>query len=358
MFSNEMYEMSRDRRRFIRKIAFGTAGLALNHFISPNMSRAVTTDPGKSTVSFVTGNDRREMMYEVLKPLESEIRKEIQDKKVIIKANLVGPDLLCAAHVDAVRGVLDFLKPLYKKRIIVGDSTGRTYPGPMSTFKHFEIHNYLDLPKEYNVKLVDLNDMPTEVLWILDANGHPSGIHIIDTFLDPKNYIISLTRLKTHNCVIATLSLKNIVMGSPINHYRQKKVKGRNEKGLMHSGGFKDINFNIFLVAQRVRPQLSVIDGLVGMEGNGPTQGTAVEHGVALAGTDMIAVDRVAVELMGIDPNDIGYLNYCAQAGMGQFNLSKISVKGPDPRDFVIKYRLHDNIEEQMTWKEGLITDK
>jgi len=358
MFSDNLIEMSRDRRNFIKKVTLGAAAMSFNLYFPSEVSHSVPVEPGESTVSFITGNDRREMIYKALKPLEKDIRKGIKNKQVVIKCNLVGPEVLCGAHVDAVRGILDFLKPIYKKRIIVGDSTGRTYPGPLSTFKHFETHNYLNLPKEYKIKLVDFNDRKTRVLWMVDQDMHPLGINFIDTFLDPDNYIISMTRLKTHGDVIVTLSVKNIVMGSPISHYKQKKVEGRNEKALMHSGGIKNINFNIFLAAHHVQPQLSVIDGLVGMEGNGPTDGTPVEHGVALAGTDMIAVDRMAVELMGVDFNDIGYLTYCANAGMGQSDLSKINIIGENPYDHIIKYRLHKNIKRQLTWKEGLVIDK
>jgi len=345
-------EMSRDRRSFMRTVAAGAAGLAIAPSLFTKSAHPVSLEPGLARVSFVTGTDRRDMMHRVLEPLRDEIGDAIRGKQIIIKANLVGPDELCAAHVDAVRGVLDFLKPLYRKRVIVGDSTGRTYPGPMGTWKHFEIHGYLDLPKEYKVRLIDLNDMPTKVLWIIDKDCHPSGINIIDTFLDPDNYIVSLTRPKTHGDVVTTLSVKNIVMGSPVSHYRQQSAEGRNEKTFMHSGGFKNINFNIFLVAQHVRPRLAVIDGLVGMEGNGPTLGTAVEHGIALAGTDMIAVDRVAVELMGIHFNDVGYLTYCADAGMGQSDLDKITITGPDIRNHIIPYKLHENIEKQLAWKD------
>lgn len=143
-------------------------------------------------------------------------------------------------------------------------------------------------------------------------------------------------------------------MGSPVNHYRQKESAGRNEKVYMHSGGIKNLNLNLFLLACQIRPQLSVLDGIVGMEGNGPTRGTPVEHGVVLAGNDSIAVDRVAVELMGINFNDIGYLTYCANAGFGQSDLSHISVIGPEFRNYVKHYKLPDNIENLLGWKQGL----
>jgi len=58
---------------------------------------------------------------------------------------------------------------------------------------------------------------------------------------------------------------------------------------------------------------LAVIDGHEGMEGNGPVMGTPVASKLAIASTDFIAADRVAVECMGVDPNWVGYLRYCAQ---------------------------------------------
>ena len=72
----------------------------------------------------------------------------------------------------------------------------------------------------------------------------------------------------------------------------------------------------------------TLIDGFEGMEGNGPASGTPVPSRVAIASTDYIAADRVGVEAMGIDPNWIGYLNFCGQFGLGQFDLDKIEVRG------------------------------
>ena len=306
-------------------------------------------------VSLVTGTDRREMIVRALEPLEKTVRESIRGKKeILIKANLVGPDPLCAAHVDAVRGVLDFLRPLTNKKVLVGDSTGRVYQGPVGTWKHFEVHGYLDLPKQHRAKLIDLNDRPTRTLWIVDERTRPRPINIIDAFLDPDVYLISLTRPKTHGDAVATLSVKNLVMGSPISHYRQAAAEGRNEKAFMHAGGFKNLHYNLFLVAEHIRPALAVIDGLVGMEGNGPTLGTAVEHGIAVAGTDMVAVDRVTLELMKIPFEDVGYLTYCARAGFGEGNLANIRVIGPPVANHARAYKLHDNIARQLTWKEGM----
>jgi uncharacterized protein (DUF362 family) len=135
-----------------------------------------------------------------------------------------------------------------------------------------------------------------------------------------------------------------------------------NEKAKMHANGPgnqspKMINVNLFLMAHRVRPDFSVLDGFEGVEGNGPANGDPVDHRVALAGHDFLAVDRMGAELMGIPIEDIGYLSYCAEAGLGQADRSKIRVTGQDPAPLVRKYRLHDNIEWQLTWKEDMLIE-
>jgi len=147
-----------------------------------------------------------------------------------------------------------------------------------------------------------------------------------------------------------------VVMGAP-----QKILdKNINDKSKMHAtskgnGSPKMLNFNLFRLAHRVRPDLCVIDGYEGLQGNGPNEGTAVESRVALAGFDFVAVDRIGAELMGVSWENIGYLQYCATGGLGQGDRSKIKILGPDPSQYVKEYQLHDNIAWQMTWKDDLV---
>jgi uncharacterized protein (DUF362 family) len=332
-----------DRRAFIRGLSTGAAGLLLGTpFREPDMLQAAErASVPDAKVSFVTGSDRREMVYQALKPFEKEVRNAIKGKRVIVKPNMVVVNVpLCATHADALRGVLDFLKPLTKQQITIAEST----LSKEGSFKGFEFYGYLPLEKEYGVKFVDLNKEPYTLGWILSKSHHPLGIRLISTYLDPQNYFISVTRLKTHDTVVATLTAKNMFMSAPLNDYT------KSDKSLMHQG-IKEINWNLFQVARQVRPQLAVLDGLEGMQGNGPIRGTAVSHGVALAGTDFIAVDRIGAELMGVDFADIGYLTYCAQAGYGQGDRTKIKMVGGDISPHIMKYKLHDKIEEQLTWK-------
>ena len=350
-----IWKASSNRRSFLRGITLGSTGLALGSVIA-NAKDAPSATTGMSRVSFANGTDRHIMMRQVLQPFEKEIRTGIKGKRIVVKPNLVwDSNPLCATHVDAVRGVLDFLKPFYKGQILIAESTA----SPKGTMSGFDEYGYRPLEREYNARLVDLNTDRYRVEWIHGEKGYPLDIKIIDTFLDPDNYIISLARMKTHNCVVATLSMKNMLMASPLNVMKGHPdfVSNQFEKAKMHQGGPLGINYNMFLMAQKVHPRLAIIDGVEGMEGNGPNDGTPVSHGVMLAGLDPVAVDRIGIELMGIEYTDVGYLQWCSNAGYGQGDRSKIQIIGSeDLSRHVRKYKLHENIKWQMEWKDGIPT--
>ena len=127
------------RRSFLKQMSIGTVSLALGSLYQLGNAFAA---PKRSEVSFMTGNDQRETTYQVLKPLKKEIKKAIQDKQVVIKINSgqVAKDVwLNATDVNNVRGILDFLKPIYDKTVIVAESTaaGPTKEGLQSTMTGF-----------------------------------------------------------------------------------------------------------------------------------------------------------------------------------------------------------------------------
>jgi uncharacterized protein (DUF362 family) len=86
------------------------------------------------------------------------------------------------------------------------------------------------------------------------------------------------------------------------------------------------------------------------MEGDGPNDGTPVDHRVCVAGIDWLAADRVGVELMGIDFAKVGYLNFCAQTGAGTADLNKIEIIGEQINNHKRSYKLNSNIDEQLVW--------
>lgn len=308
-------------------------------------------DNGKSIVAFRTGTDRQQMLFEVIKPFEKEIRAGLKGKQLIIKPNMVVTNVaLCATHVEALRSLLEHLKPIYKGQIIIAESS--SLPNSAEGFKNY---GYLDLEKNYNVKFVDLNTAGSKPFYVLDRNLHLDKIQIADSFANPDNYIISISRLKTHNTVVMTAGVKNMCMAAPVNRPASGGNKPLNYKWNMHSGGPRFIHYNLYLMAQSVRPDFTIIDGVEGMEGDGPISGTPVAHNIALAGQDVVAVDSMCCRLMGIPLENVGYLNYCAAGGLGNIDRERIDIIGSgDPDKHIIKYKLSPSIAYQLEWKDPL----
>jgi uncharacterized protein (DUF362 family) len=287
-----------------------------------------------SSVALVKGNDRAENIYKALKLIEDQVFSGIKGKQILIKPNFVQTsNQLAATHADAIRGILEFLRPHYKKEIIIGEAAA-TKEGTIVGYKNY---GYNDLVQKYKVKLVDLNLGGYEYRYTIGADNAPTPIRICAPFLDPNLYIISTAIMKTHGFASVTLSLKNMLLGAPINDYKVS------DKPHMHMGPHGEpndiIHFNMFHMAQHVFPDLAVIDGFTGMEGDGPSRGTPVDSRIAVASVDPLAADVLGARLMGFNSKKILYLSSMTEAGMGQGNLEKITVLGNRVEECSYKFK-------------------
>jgi uncharacterized protein (DUF362 family) len=149
--------------------------------------------------------------------------------------------------------------------------------------------------------------------------------------------------MKTHDCVLVTLSLKNVLMAAPLNDYHQS------DKGFLHgpAPAVNDIlHFNLFHLAHRIWPGLAVIDGYEAMEGDGPAWGTPIEAKVALVSVDPLAADVTATRVMGFDPQKILYLRALGEAGLGQGNPEKITLLGTPLDQCLYKFKPNKRLAE------------
>lgn len=308
----------------------------------------------KNKAAISAGGDRVQNIVNALKPFAKEIKEAIGTKSIVIKPNNVATtNQLCATHADSMAGIIEFLKSLdLKNEIVIAESAADA-----PTIEGFENYGYTRLKDKYNVALIDLDKEPYRTLHVVDdGDFHPRFIRMAGRLLDPNTFRISAAVMKTHDRVVATLSLKNLVFGAPIKDegFRwgpKSKPGAKTDKPITHGGGCKGINYNLFQLASSLHPHLSIIDGYQGMEGNGPVGGTPVDHKVAVAALDWFSADRTAVELMGIDFAYMGYLNYCAQAGMGEVDVAKIEQLGERIEGHRKKYKLHDRVDDQLIWK-------
>jgi uncharacterized protein (DUF362 family) len=340
------------RRSFIKTTVAG--GLAAT-IIRPYESFASfgIQDQFLSEVSLTTGDNRADMAFRALKPFSKQIAQAIGKKRVVLKPNNVSIDIpLCATHVDTLEGILEFMKSIGKAdQCIIAESAagGATMDG-------YSNYGYMKLLDKYPVKLVDLDSEKIEKMYVFDEKDFkPHPVRVSGVLLDKDSYIVSVARMKTHDRVIATLSLKNIVLGAPVKDLGfswspSRKPGTVNDKPIVHGSGYRGLNYNLYAMSRYLHPHLAVIDGFEGMEGNGPNRGTPVDHRVCVASPDWLAADRVGIELMGIDFAKVGYLNYCAQTGMGTADLAKIKITGEPVSAHIKPYKLSDNVEKQLVW--------
>ncbi len=304
----------------------------------------------RSTVSVVQGNDRRKNIAAALEAIDDQIRPALRMKKyVVIKPNLVSTtNQLAATHPGAIHGILDYLEPRFKGPVMVAEaSAGDT----MEAFEEFGYRKMASEHRPLRVGLVDLNREAKYVtVPLIDYDLHAKAARLGARLMDPDAFVICAAVMKTHNTVVATLTVKNMALGAPL-HSAPGVTPEWNDKRVTHNG-LRQTHYNIFLTAQAMKPfwGAAVIDAYEGMEGNGPSSGTPVPSRLAIASRDYIAADRVGLELMGINPKWLGYLNFCGDFGIGQYDLSKIDVRGAKLEAVRKKYRLHPDMDRELEW--------
>jgi len=308
----------------------------------------------RSTVAIAQGEDRRKNVYTALKAIDKDLQPKLKAKKyVVIKPNFVNTtNQLAASHADAMRGILDYLSESFKGPVVIAEaSAGDTKVG----YENFKFGALTSEYRQQQLKLIDLNDEAKfERVALLDADLHIVPCRIAARLVDPDAFVISSAMLKTHNTVIGSLSIKNMVLGAPL-HYATGETPRWNEKRKFHVG-LRQTHYNMMVTAQRLNWGASLIDGFEGMEGNGPNSGTPVPSRIALASVDYVAADRVAAQTMGMDPEWLGYAKYCGQLGLGQFDGAKIDVIGAKVDDVKKAYRMHPDFERELKW-QGPMTE-
>ncbi len=154
---------------------------------------------------------------------------------------------------------------------------------------------------------------------------------VFKPFLDA-DVVINLPKMKVHLAGTVTLGLKNW-NGIIPNVHPSSQQQGAHRIDLGQK--FADL--------YRVRKaDLTIIDGIIGMEGQGPHAGTPIEMNLIIAGTDTVAVDAVTAFIMGFEPVEIPAIRCAATEDLGEMDLQKIEVVG-EPLDSVRKHFLRPN---------------
>ena len=319
--------------------------------------------PDHARVSLYEGMDRVNNLRHALLGVIDEINWATC-QKVIIKPNLVKIDRHHAVtHPDALGCVLTMVRERYRGPLMIAEGCAEE-PTP----ELFKRQGFEGLAKEYGALLVDLNEDDGVPFTVYNRRARPLRVRVARQIIEA-DCRISLCLPKTHDHVVVTLSIKNMIMGSIVNrrlaahdHALSTWFNGLarivwghgnglgSDKVAMHQG-YPMINLNLARTAPFVRPHLSIVDGFFGMDGAGPINGEIVPWRIALAGTDPLAVDCLTSHLMGFEINQIGYLNYCTQLGLGCANLDEIDILGNvSPQNVARTFRSHPDYQRQIQW--------
>lgn len=300
-------------------------------------------------VGLARGDDRRRNIYEALDRVREDVVSRLKHQ-VMLKPNfLSSTNPLASTHPDAIRGAIDFLLtvPEPPEEIMIAEGANEDVPG-----QSFDNLGYRGLPDEFDIpiRLVDLHqETEWETVDITLDGGGAYVVHMPKTVLDCP-CTISMAIAKTHDVCVVTLALKNMIMGTIRKDDRVKMHGFPSHKDRILPNEAQTLNVNLIRLARHLTPDIGVVDGTVGLQGNGPGGTDAVPLGIAAASIDVLAVDAVMTKAMGFEPMEQGLLRYGDALGMGVADLREIEVVGADLADVTIPFKPHETTEGQLRW--------
>jgi uncharacterized protein (DUF362 family)/Pyruvate/2-oxoacid:ferredoxin oxidoreductase delta subunit len=131
--------------------------------------------------------------------------------------------------------------------------------------------------------------------------------------------IVNLPRLKTHSFAVFTGGIKNMFGTIPTGHRRKFHYEFRRNED------FSQMLTDVFSV---IKPNLTVMDGIMAMEGEGPASGSLRKLGIVLASQDTVALDTIASRIIGLEPFDVLTTKYAYEKGLGIGDPQHIEVIG------------------------------
>ncbi|MDD5167077.1 MAG: DUF362 domain-containing protein [Candidatus Omnitrophica bacterium] len=230
--------------------------------------------------------------------------------KVLVKPNLLmakEPEYGITTHPEVVRAVIKILKTI-DCRVFVGDDPNVRNSQNEKLDEIYERTGMKRVCQEEGVTLVDF------------AKKRWRGNFPLAAWLDDSDHIVNIPKFKTHNLTVLSGAIKNL-FGLVSGTYKaelHKKYFAKDE--------FAGVLVDVF---QEVKPSLTVIDGIVAMEGDGPVmKGKLRNLGLILASADCVALDSILASIMGLEPFDVLTTKEAAARGLGTADINSISVLG------------------------------
>lgn len=264
----------------------------------------------------------RRVLEETLSPFSSVLDSMKSGQKVLLKPNLLvgkSPEAAVTTHPLLVKVVAQFFleKGL---EILIGDS-----PALGSGKKAAKKAGLIDALKDLPLSFIEFSaNVPVE------SDKTKTFRHFeVAPELKEVDYIINLPKVKTHGLMVLTMAVKNLfgcIAGS------------RKQQWHLQAGTNPEFFASMLVeLSSIIKPTLTIVDGIVGMEGNGPHGGTPRKLGFLTAGTDPVAIDRVLLEILSIAPSRVYTQQAAEELNIGQWDFREIVIVGDSIESFKVK---------------------
>jgi uncharacterized protein (DUF362 family) len=276
-------------------VAAAGAGIALSARLAPKKVPAPQHWP-VSPVSIVKAPAYDMRVYDTVYRLVAEHNPDVRGKRIVLKPNLVEFDANTAinTHPIVVHAAYEAFRRLGAAEVRIAEGPGHR----RGTLDLADAAGYFGTVPKFEDAFTDLNLDDVAKRVIPQPVSHLKALYLPHTVLDC-DLLVSLPKMKTHHWAGATLAMKNLFGLVPGGVYGWPK-------NVLHWAGIPQSIVDLHHLFPR---QFAIVDGIVGMEGNGPIQGTPKHAGVLVAGRDVVAVDATCCRIMGIEPRKIEYLN-------------------------------------------------
>jgi len=254
-------------------------------------------------------------------------------ERVLLKPNLLKarpPEAAVTTHPEVVRAVIRLVHEA-GAQAMVGDS-----PGIGNLRRVCERSGILAVVEQEGAVLADFDEAVT-----VKNAGRFQRFEVARAAIEA-DAIINLPKFKTHGMTILTGAVKNLFGCIP----GKRKVQWHLSSGVDHA------SFMGMLVelARLLKPRLTIMDSVVGMEGNGPGSGDPRTIGVIIAGQDPVAIDVVCGDIVGVAPDVLPVVRAAFAAGFGESKLENIRIRGESLSEVLVKHFLLPP-REHLEWK-------